>query len=203
MVTDVSCWLPKKTRMLISRSLNMLLTNKTRRSRRCQKSQIKFSAIVKTHVSSALYPAKGWLFSLLFIWCCILYSIGTYKLYFFSKVDIRRRCRQIYRGRKMGFVTFLLTNLRLSVLETIFLWYGTGCSLNIVFFQEFSKVCHLSLASIMLLLVVQKITSQKDYCTLALRWELWRSYYSDVGEGGFAVNCEKHIFPEHPVLEMK
>ena len=29
-----------------------------------------------------------------------------------------------------------------------------------VFFQEFSKVCHLSLASTRLLLVVQKITSQ-------------------------------------------
>ena len=37
--------------------------------------------------------------------------------------------------------------------------YTTGCSLNIVFFKEFSKVCHLSLASTRLLLVVQKITS--------------------------------------------
>ena len=37
---------------------------------------------------------------------------------------------------------------------------GTGCSLNIVFFQKFSKDCHLSLASTRLLLVVEKITSQ-------------------------------------------
>ena len=37
---------------------------------------------------------------------------------------------------------------------------NTGCSLNIVFFQEFSNVCHLSLASTQLLLAVQKITSQ-------------------------------------------
>ena len=37
---------------------------------------------------------------------------------------------------------------------------ATGCSLNIVFFQEFSQVCPLSLSSTRLLLVVQKITSQ-------------------------------------------
>ena len=36
----------------------------------------------------------------------------------------------------------------------------TGCSLNIVFSQEFSKVCHLSLASTQLLVVVQKIYQQ-------------------------------------------
>ena len=58
----------------------------------------------------------------------------------------------------------------------------TGCSLNSVFFQEFSKVCHLSLASTRLLLVVQKITRQSD-CTLAFR-------------------CEKNtIFAEHPVAD--
>ena len=48
-------------------------------------------------------------------------------------------------------------------------------SLNIVFFQEFSKVCHLSLASTRLLLVVQPETANRSDCTLALRWELWRS----------------------------
>ena len=48
----------------------------------------------------------------------------------------------------------------------------TGCSLNIVFFQEFSRVCHLTLASTRLLLLVQKITS-------------------DVSKGEVAVNCEK------------
>ena len=37
----------------------------------------------------------------------------------------------------------------------------TGCSLNnVFFFQEFSKVCYLSLASTRLLLVVQRITSK-------------------------------------------
>ena len=52
----------------------------------------------------------------------------------------------------------------------------TGCSLNIVFFsQEFSKVCHLSLASTWLLLVVQKLPANRSDCTLALRLELWRS----------------------------
>ena len=43
---------------------------------------------------------------------------------------------------------------------------ATGCSLNIVFFQEFSKVCHLSLASTRLLLVVQKIPANENDCTL-------------------------------------
>ena len=39
--------------------------------------------------------------------------------------------------------------------------FTTGCSLVIEFFsQEFSKVCHLALASTWLLLVVQKITIQ-------------------------------------------
>ena len=38
---------------------------------------------------------------------------------------------------------------------------STGCSLNIAFFfKEFSEVCHLSLASTRLLLVVQKMTSR-------------------------------------------
>ena len=46
----------------------------------------------------------------------------------------------------------------------------TGCSLNIVFFsQEFSTVCHLSLASTRLLLVVQKRPANRSDCTLALR----------------------------------
>ena len=37
---------------------------------------------------------------------------------------------------------------------------STGCSLNILFFHEFSKVCHLSLASTLLLLMYKKNTSQ-------------------------------------------
>ena len=41
-----------------------------------------------------------------------------------------------------------------------------GVHLILCFFQVYSKVCHLSLASTRLLLVVQKITS---YCTLAMR----------------------------------
>ena len=62
------------------------------------------------------------------------------------------------------------------------------------FFQEFSKVCNLSLASTRLLLVVQKITSQQEglYTRIALR--ALKVSYSDVGEGGVAVNCEKTQF---------
>ena len=63
-----------------------------------------------------------------------------------------------------------------------------------VFFEEFSKVCHLSLASTRPLLVVQKITSQKEW--LSTRNAFWalKVSYSDVGEGGVAVNCEKTQF---------
>ena len=68
---------------------------------------------------------------------------------------------------------------------------GTGCSLNryCVFFQEFSKVCHLSLASTLLLLVVQKITIDRlegllQRCRRGrVCSELWKNT----------------IFPEHPV----
>ena len=63
------------------------------------------------------------------------------------------------------------------------------------FFQEFSQVCQLSLASTRLLMVVQKITSHRN----ALR--ALKISYSDVGEGGVAVYCEKNtIFPEQPVV---
>ena len=51
-----------------------------------------------------------------------------------------------------------------------------------VFFQEFSKVWYLSLASTRLLLVVQIIAS------IALR--AFKVSYSDEGEGGVVVNCE-------------
>ena len=40
-----------------------------------------------------------------------------------------------------------------------------------VFIQEFSKVCHFSLASIRLLLVLQKITSHYEWLNTPLRWD--------------------------------
>ena len=64
----------------------------------------------------------------------------------------------------------------------------------------FSKVCHLSLASTWLLLVVHKSHQPIGvlYTRIALR--ALKASYSDVGEGGVAVSCEKNtIFPEHPV----
>ena len=55
-----------------------------------------------------------------------------------------------------------------------------------VFFQEFSSAlgCYW---------LYNKLPANRSDCTLALHWEL----YSDVGEGGVAVNCEK----THPVQE--
>ena len=70
-----------------------------------------------------------------------------------------------------------------------------------VFFQEFLKVCHLSLASTRLLLVVQKITANRSDCTLALRWELWRSSQQCRGGRGCSELWKNTIFPEHPVCE--
>ena len=63
-----------------------------------------------------------------------------------------------------------------------------------VYFQEFSKVCHLFLASTWLLLAVQKNyqpigVTVPSHCARALKVS-----YSDVGEGGVAVNCEKIQF---------
>ena len=68
-----------------------------------------------------------------------------------------------------------------------------------VYFQEFSKVCHLSLASTRLLLVVQKINQPIGVTLLSHCVESQKVSYSNVGEGGVAVKCE--IFPEHPVAK--
>ena len=44
----------------------------------------------------------------------------------------------------------------------------------------------------------KKLPSNRSDCTLALR--ALKVSYSDVGEGGVALNWEKNtIFPEHPV----
>ena len=63
-----------------------------------------------------------------------------------------------------------------------------------VFFQEFSKIFHLSLASTRLLLVVQKITSQYEWLYTRIALRALKVSYSDVGEEGVAVNCEKTQF---------
>ena len=66
-----------------------------------------------------------------------------------------------------------------------------------VFFQEFSKVCNLSLASTRLLLVVQKKYQPKVVTVHSPFVESFK------GEEGVAVNCEKHtIFPEHLVVKV-
>ena len=74
----------------------------------------------------------------------------------------RKIFEPLFKSLLMGVInTFSKFNHRL-----IPKYEATGCSLNIVFFfQEFSEVCHLSLASIRLLLVVQKMTSQRSNCT--------------------------------------
>ena len=47
---------------------------------------------------------------------------------------------------------------------------------------------------------VQKITSQKEKLCSHIALRALKVSYSDVGEGGVGVNCEKNtIFPEHPV----
>ena len=69
-----------------------------------------------------------------------------------------------------------------------------------VFSQELLKVCHPSLVSTRLLLVVQKITSQLELLYTRIAMRALKVSYSDVSEGSFAVNCEKK-FPEHPAFE--
>ena len=69
-----------------------------------------------------------------------------------------------------------------------------------VFFQEFSKICHLSLASTRLLLVVQKRPANRSDCTLALRWELRRSLTAICRrERGCSELWKNPFFQEHPV----
>ena len=69
-----------------------------------------------------------------------------------------------------------------------------------VFFQEFSKVYHLSLASTRLLLVVQKLPANWSGCTLALRWELWGLLHWLRRGRGCSELWKSTIFPEYPVV---
>ena len=95
---------------------------------------------------------------------------------------------------------------RCSIAEIFHLHHFThiciGCSLNILFFsQEFSKVCHLSLARTRCYWLYKKLPANRSDCTLALR--ALKGSYSDVGVGGVAMNCEKNTnFPEQPVHRM-
>ena len=60
-----------------------------------------------------------------------------------------------------------------------------------VLFQEFSKVCHLFLGCYWLYNNYQPIgVTVHSHCVKSFEG----SYSSDVGEGGVAVNCEKHNF---------
>ena len=62
-----------------------------------------------------------------------------------------------------GWVDRLVDSSEETFMDTVFIKY---C----VFFQKFSKVCHLFLASTRLLLVVQKkLLANRSECTLALR----------------------------------
>ena len=69
-----------------------------------------------------------------------------------------------------------------------------------VFFQEFSKVCHLSLASTRLLLVVQK-NYQPIRVTVHSRCvESFKGFLQRCRRGrGCSELCKNTIFPEHPV----
>ena len=65
-------------------------------------------------------------------------------------------------------------------------WHCKGCSLNIVFFSPSPVLgCYR---------LYKKLKANRSDCTLALRWELLKVSYSDVGEGGIEVNCEKKQF---------
>ena len=69
-----------------------------------------------------------------------------------------------------------------------------------VFFQEFSKVCHLSLASTRLLLVVQKITSQQEWLYTRIALRALQIPYKRCKRGrGCSELWNNTIFPEHPV----
>ena len=47
----------------------------------------------------------------------------------------------------------------------------------------------------------KKLPANRSDCTLALRWELWRSITAMLAmEGWVAVNWKNTFFPEHPVL---
>ena len=92
-----------------------------------------------------------------------------YICFFFVIIAFKNKCDyMILLPSRRGFASNAP-----SIQMTAYTW----CSLNIVvFFPEFSKVCHFSLASTRLLLVVQKRPANRSDCTLALRWELCRSH---------------------------
>ena len=74
----------------------------------------------------------------------------------------------------------------------------TMCSLNIVvFFQEFSKVCHLSLGCYWL---YKKLPANRSNCTLALRWELLRSLTAMKAREGLLWIVKTHNFSWTPCI---
>ena len=74
---------------------------------------------------------------------------------------------------------------------------GTGCSINIVFFfQEFLKVCHLSLASTAI--GCTKMPVNRSDCTLALRWKPWRSLTAMHARNRLQWIVKKHNFSWTP-----
>ena len=84
----------------------------------------------------------------------------------FSRIDTRHPLMAI-----------VLAHIFLTITPVSLCCY-TGCSLNIVgFFQEFSKVCHISLASTRLLLVVQRIgVTVHSHCVESVEGVLKRSW---------------------------
>ena len=78
---------------------------------------------------------------------------------------------------------------------SIDIYIHTGCSLNIAFFprilESLPPLPRQHSTVIRLLLVVQKLPANRSDCTLALCLKV---SYSDVGEGGVAVNFEKTQF---------
>ena len=83
--------------------------------------------------------------------------------------------------------------LNLLLLYSVFIKY---CGF---FFQEFLKVWHPFLASIPLLLVVQKVTKQWEWLYTCIGFRALKVFYIDVAREGLDWILKNTIFPEHPV----
>ena len=77
--------------------------------------------------------------------------------------------------------------------------YSTGCSLNIVYFSKNSRKFATSPSPVLgCYWLYKKLPANRSDCTLALRWELWRSLTAMQAREGLQWIVKKHNFSWTP-----
>ena len=105
-------------------------------------------------------------------------------------------CRKIWREKRLHSWN-KKTTLSLRSIMNIYILYRVFIK-YCVFSKNSRKFAISLLASTRLLLVVQKRPANRSDCTLALRWELWRSLTAMLAREGLQLIVEEHNFSWTP-----